>query len=398
MEYRFSTLIEQVKSSVTRDILKLTQGKGKSIISFAGGMPAEELFPLDAIRDAGASVFARGRGTLQYGLTEGYTPLREQLAARMTASGMPTEAERILLTTGSQQAIELASRVLTEPGDVVLVENPTYLAGLQIFSMQGLRVVSVPSDDDGMLLEEAEELVKRHKPRLVYVVPTFGNPTGRVWSQERREGLLALCQRYGIPIIEDDPYGEIKFDPTASYPSIYAMAGAEGGVLYTSSFSKIVAPALRAGWAAGDGPLIAMMAKAKQSADLHSSSLDQQLLSELLQQFDLEEHIRGVAAAYFDRMNEMQELLRAYCPVGVTWNAPEGGMFLWLTLPEGLDAEALLRVAIAKGVAFVPGVAFYAEEPERNTARLSFTLNTGERMAQGIRLFAEAIGEFTARS
>jgi 2-aminoadipate transaminase len=399
MEYRFSTRVERLQSSAVRDILKLTQGKGKQIISFAGGLPAEELFPIDAMREAANRVLQADSGSLQYGVTEGYMPLREQLCGRMADKGMQVVPEQMLLTTGSQQAIDLAVRVLTEPGDTVLVENPTYLAGLQVFGLNGLAVAAAESDAEGMLLEDAERLMKETKPKLVYVVPTFGNPTGRVWSLERRKGLLALCRKYGIPIIEDDPYGDIKFDSAADYRTILSLDDrVDGGnVLYTSTFSKTVAPALRTGWAMGDRTVIQNMAKVKQAADIHSSTLDQQTLDQLLRHFPLDEHIRVIAENYGARMRQMQGLLAARMPQGLSWIEPKGGMFLWLELPEGLDAEALLKAAVQKGVAFVPGSAFYAGEPKRNTARLNFTYTTGEQMAVGMDRLAEAIGEFTAR-
>jgi 2-aminoadipate transaminase len=397
MEYRFSSSVERLQSSVVRDILKLTQGK--QIVSFAGGLPAEELFPVEAVREAADRVFRNGSGSLQYGLTEGFLPLREQLCGRMAAKRMQVEPHQMLLTTGSQQAIDLAVRVLTEPGDTVLVENPTYLASLQVFGMNGLKVAAAESDADGMLLEDAERLIKETKPSLVYVVPTFSNPTGRVWSLERRSGLLELCRKYGIPILEDDPYGEIKFDSEADYRTIFSLdERTDGGqVLYTSTFSKTVAPALRTGWAMGDRTVIQNMAKAKQAADLHSSTLDQQMLDQLLRHYALDEHIRKIAENYGARMRQMQELLVKRMPEGIHWIEPKGGMFLWLELPDGLDAEALLKVAVQKGVAFVPGSAFYAGEPKRNTARLNFTYTTGEQMAVGMDRLAEAIGEFTAR-
>jgi 2-aminoadipate transaminase len=397
VDYRFSGNVERLQSSAVRDILKLTQGK--EIISFAGGLPAEELFPLEAVHEAADRVFAAGKGALQYGLTEGYLPLREQLCARMAQKGMTVEPDQMIMTTGSQQAIDLIVRVLLEPGDVVLVENPTYLASLQVFNLSGLRVIPVESDNDGMILPEAERLVREHKPRLVYVVPTFGNPTGRTWSLERRKGLLDICSRWGVPILEDDPYGDIKFDAAATYPTLFSLAGRAdgGGVVYTSTFSKTVAPALRTGWAIGDRKVIRMMAKAKQAADLHSSTLDQQTLDQLLRHFSLDTHIRKIGDAYGERMRQMQALLRQQGWQDVKWVQPEGGMFLWLELPEALDAEALLRCAVTKGVAFVPGASFFAAQPQRNTARLNFTYTHGERMALGIKRFAEAIGEFTAR-
>ncbi|OBZ09289.1 PLP-dependent aminotransferase family protein [Bacillus sp. FJAT-26390] len=398
MNYRFSSRVSQLKSSAVRDILKLTQGK--DMISFAGGLPAEELFPVQAVREAADRVFAAGPSALQYGLTEGYLPLREQLCERMAAKQMNVSPEQMILTTGSQQAIDLLVGVLTEPGDAILVEKPTYLASLQVFALHGLKVIAAESDEDGIIPEDAERLIREHRPRLLYAVPTFGNPTGRVWSLERRRKLLALCKQYQMPIIEDDPYGDIKFDESEQFPTLLSLEGQveRGTVFYTSTFSKTVAPALRTGWAIGDSSVIGMVAKAKQAADLHSSTMDQQILSQLLRGFKLDDHIRTISKSYGERMLEMHELLKRQGLKDVAWVKPKGGMFLWLELPDGLDAEALLRCAVQKGVAFVPGSSFYAENPQRNTARLNYTYNTGARTAQGVERFVEALGEFTARS
>lgn len=398
MNYRFSSRVNQLKSSAVRDILKLTQGK--DMISFAGGLPAEELFPVQEVREAADRALSAGSSVLQYGLTEGYMPLREQLCERMAVKGMNVNPEQMILTTGSQQAIDLLVGVLTEPGDTILVERPTYLASLQVFALHGLKVIAVESDEDGIIPEEAERLIREHRPRLLYAVPTFGNPTGRVWSLERRLKLLALCQQNEIPIIEDDPYGDIKFDENEDFPTLLSLAGEveNGIVFYTSTFSKTVAPALRSGWAIGDSKVIGMVAKAKQAADLHSSSLDQQILSQLLKGFNLDKHISVISKSYGERMLEMHRLLMEQAIPDVSWVKPKGGMFLWLQLPEGLDAEALLRSAVRKGVAFVPGSSFFGENPQRNTARLNYTYNTGERTKQGVARFVEAIEEFTARS
>ncbi len=398
MDFRFSSRVAQLQSSAVRDILKLTQGQ--DMISFAGGLPAEELFPIEAVRTAADRVFTAGKGALQYGLTEGYMPLREQLCGRMAAKDMHVTPGQMLLTTGSQQAIDLIVGVLTEPEDYVLVERPTYLASLQVFSLHGLNVISCDSDENGMIPEHAQELIAKYKPSLVYTVPTFSNPTGRVWSAERRKQILELCTNHQIPIIEDDPYGDIKFNDDESYPSIFSLqAEVEGGpVIYTSTFSKTVAPALRTGWAIGDSRVIGMMAKAKQAADLHSSALDQQVLSQLLDSFDLDAHIEVISRDYKARMLEMDTLLKQQQVPGLAWEQPKGGMFLWAELPEGLDAEALLRAAVMKGVAFVPGSSFYSANPKRNTMRLNYTYNTGDRTWKGIQRMVEAIEEFTARS
>jgi len=397
MDYVFSNAVQQLKSSAVRDILKLTQGN--AIISFAGGLPAEELFPVDAVQEAMNRVFTLGKGALQYGLTEGYTPLREKLCERMARKRMNVAVDNMILTTGSQQAIDLLARVYLDPSDVVLVENPTYLAALQVFKFRGANVIPVESDSDGMILEDLERKVKEHRPKMVYVVPTFSNPTGNVWSVERRKGLLQTCKANNLLILEDDPYGEIQFDGQAMYPTILSMEDHPNGacVVYTSTFSKTVAPALRTGWAIGDPRIIQMMAKAKQASDLHSSTLDQQALNQLLEHFPLDDHIELIRRNYKERMLFMVEELNKYAWNDIRWNVPKGGMFLWMELPDGVDSSELLKVAVQQGVAFVPGNDFYAGEPRRNTLRLNYTHTDNEGTVVGVKRFADAIEQFTAK-
>ncbi len=398
MNYRLAAVAQNVKASAVREILKLTQGD--SIISFAGGLPAEELFPKEALREAFDRVFQQGNRALQYGLTEGYTPLREAIAARMIQKGMPVSANEVLLTTGSQQAIDLLARVVIEPGDVILVEDPTYLAALQIFRYHSAIVEPVQTDDEGMDLAALEQKILDLQPKFIYVTPTFANPTGRVWSVERRQELVALCRRHDVLIVEDDPYGEIKFEPDTSYPSIYSLDAQDGGatVVYTSTFSKTVVPALRIGWAMGHAAMISAMTRAKQAADLHSSSLDQQALYELLTHFDLDLHIVAIRAEYKKRMLLMNDLLTQKQWNGVRWNKPAGGMFLWLTLPEGVVAEDLLSVAVKEGVAFVPGAEFYSGAPMKNTLRLNFSHSSPHALEAGVERFARSLGRYLNES
>lgn len=383
MNYTFSKATEGLKSSAVREILKLTQGQ--SIISFAGGLPAEEFFPLEAVQSAFTRVFKEGTNSLQYGLTEGFTPLREAICERMKAKNIHISPDQMQITTGSQQAIDLLTRIYMNPGDVVLVENPTYLAVLQVFGMYGVKVIPVKGDADGMDLNDLELKIKQYQPKLAYVTPTFANPTGRVWSVERKKGLLDQCLKHNIVILEDDPYGEIQFDFEASYPSIYSLHGGkeDNPVVYTSTFSKTVAPALRTGWVVGDSRIIQQITRAKQASDLHSSALDQQALYQLLTHFDLNQHIVTIRSEYKKRMEAMTAELRT-SGLPFQWEDPLGGMFLWVKLPEGIDSEEFLRRSIEKGVAFVPGSVFYAGEPQRNTMRLNFTYTEHELMKLGL--------------
>lgn len=391
MEYAFAQRTRNFESSAVRDILKVV-GQG-NIISFAGGLPDDDLFPLDAVEEAYKRVFEEGKHTMQYGLTEGFTPLREALADRMAArKQVRMEAENILLTTGSQQAIDLFARIMLNPGDIVLTEDPTYLAALQVFQSYEAHVVPVASDAFGMLPEDLEEKMKTHRPKFVYVVPTFSNPRGTVWSIERRKELLRLAKTYNVIIFEDDPYGEIQFDETVSYTPIAALDNGET-VLYTSTFSKTVVPALRTGWVMGPLPIIRMMAQAKQAADLHSSSIDQQALYHLLRHFDLDTHIAGLRVVYKERMQVMLNQLQRPNLPGLEYVVPQGGMFFWVALHESINTRELLPKAVENGVAYVPGAPFYVNEPKYNTFRLNYTHSVPEKIEYGMSQLMQVLEE-----
>lgn len=390
MNYRFSDTIESFKSSAVREILKLTQGK--SIISLAGGLPNEKYFPIDAVREAFGRVFDEGQQVLQYGLTEGFTPLRESISRHLKRKNIHVGIADMLLTTGSQQAIDLLTRVYIDPGDVILVERPTYLAALQVFQSRKARIISVDCDADGMNLSDLEDKIREHDPKLVYVIPTFSNPSGKAWSLDRRKETLEICKRGNVLILEDDPYGELRFGGGDALPSLFSLDEHPNGcVIYTSTFSKIVAPALRTGWAVGNPEVIRYMTRAKQAADLHSSSIDQQALHQLFQHFDIYGHIDLIRSEYKSRMREMAGLLRRQDWPGVRWIEPKGGMFIWLEMPEHINTEKLLKLAVAEGVAFVPGVSFYADEPKQNTMRLNFTHTGSEQMIEGIERLNRAV-------
>ncbi len=392
MEYRYADRLGKFSSSAVREILKLTQRQ--SIISFAGGLPAEEHFPVAAIGEAFDRVMEQGNKALQYGLTEGYLPLRESICRRMAAKGIRVTPDDMLITTGSQQGIDLLTRIYIDPGDVILVESPTYLSAIQVFNSYGANLVSVQGDEDGMDLDDLAAKLQQYKPKMAYVIPTFSNPTGGAWSLERRKGVLALCREAGTLILEDDPYGELKFgDESIVYPSLFSLDRHPDNscVVYTSTFSKTVAPALRTGWVMADPGLIRNLARAKQAADLHSSSLDQQTLHQLMERFDLDGHIAFVRGEYEARMLQMADLLTAQDWPGVTWRKPKGGMFFWVTMPEGIDSAELLKTAVELGVAFVPGGTFFADRPKANTMRLNFTHNDTENTIRGMERMSKAM-------
>lgn len=397
MKIQYAEMTNHLGSSAVRDILKVTQGK--DIISLAGGLPGEELFPLAAVQDAYNRALSGSASALQYGLTEGYTPLREAVAARLARQGIPVQASDMLLTTGSQQAIDLFCKVLLNPGDKVLVEAPTYLAALQVLNSYRADIITVEGDAFGMLPEHLEEQLKLHRPKMLYTVPTFNNPSGGSWSRERREQAVALCRRYNVLILEDNPYGEIAFDetPGAYPPSMAAIdrsSGEEQCVVYTGTFSKIVAPALRTGWITGPSELISVIAKAKQAADLHSSAIDQRALYELLQHFDIDSHIRLISREYHSRMKLLAGELSGERWNGTSFREPRGGMFLWLELPSGIDTTKLLPFAVEQGVAFVPGEVFYAAEPLKNAMRLNFTHTPPQLLPAAVRRLETALERY----
>jgi 2-aminoadipate transaminase len=360
----------RIEASAVREILKVAEQP--DVLSFAGGLPAPELFPIDALAEAHARVFAReGAAALQYSTTEGFGPLREWIAARLRGAGIDGDVERTLITNGSQQGIDLAARVLVNPGDCVAVENPSYLAALQVFGSYEARFATVSSDDAGMRVDELERLHARDPIRLVYIVPNFQNPKGTTLSLERRHALVGFAQRNHVAILEDDPYGALGFDGR-SMPSLAALDD-EGVVLYLSTFSKTLAPGLRIAWATGPVDVMRAMTVAKQSADLHTASLTQRALVALFERFDYEAHLRQLRVVYDERCQAMLGALARHMPADTRWTHPQGGLFVWAELPVGLRAEDLLPAALAEHVAFVPGSPFFAADKRFNTLRLNYS-------------------------
>ncbi|WP_433889979.1 PLP-dependent aminotransferase family protein [Streptomyces sp. CA-111067] len=378
-----------VGASPVREILALTARP--EVVSFAGGLPAPELFDAAAIAEAYARVLAEApHRVLQYSTTEGDPALRGAVAARLTGRGLATSADDLLVTGGSQQGLTLIAAALLEPGDVVLVENPTYLAALQCFGFAGARVVPVPTDEDGVIPQALEELVLRERPKLLYLVPDFQNPTGRTLPAARREAVASVAARHGLWIAEDDPYGELRLEGDYQ-PWIAGLAPAADRTVLLGSFSKIMAPGLRLGWLRAPSAMLRACVIAKQAADLHTSTVDQAAAARYLADNDLDAHLARVRAAYRARRDALLAGLPAALPAGSSWNRPQGGMFVWVRLPEGRDATALLRTAIEHGVAYVPGTPFYAAAPETGTLRMSFTTHTPGEIAEGLTRLARAL-------
>ncbi|GAA4606902.1 2-aminoadipate transaminase [Actinoplanes octamycinicus] len=372
-----------VTSSPVRDLLALTDRP--EIISFAGGLPAPELFDVNGWRAAFTAVLSgpAARRHLQYAPTEGDARLRELAAARLTGRGLPTTAGQLLITTGSQQALTLVAAALLDPGAVVAVEQPTYLAALQCFGMAGARIVPVTADDPAAVAE----VFARDRPRLLYLVPTFANPTGRTLPADRRAAIVELAERHGVWIVEDDPYGELRYRGEHLTP----LAAGSDRVIHLGSLSKIGAPGLRLGWLRAPEPLRAALIVAKQAADLHTSTVDQAAAAHYLATTDLDAHVGRLRAAYRQRRDTMLTMLAQVMPAGTRWTDPDGGMFVWVTLPGPADTAAILPAALAHDVAFVPGAAFYAADPDRATLRLSFTTSTPEQITEGMRRLGTAI-------
>ena len=386
--WTFARRAQRMNPSFIREILKVTERPG--IISFAGGLPSPRTFPVDAFADACAKVLRDdGPAALQYAASEGYAPLRQAVAAMLP---WPVDPDQVLITTGSQQGLDLVAKVLIDAGSRVLVEQPTYLGALQAFTPMEPEVVGVASDVDG--IDVADLAAKRAGARFLYALPNFQNPTGRTMSEARRQALVAAARELALPLVEDNPYGDLWFD--APPPAPLAARHPEG-TLYLGSFSKVLAPGLRLGYIVAPAALYPKLLQAKQAADLHSPSFNQRLVAEVLRDGFLDRHVPTIRALYKTQRDAMLAALqREMAGLDVQWNAPDGGMFLWARLPAGVDAVALLPQAVERGVAFVPGAAFYAGDADARTMRLSFVTASPQEIDRGIAVLAAAIREALA--
>ncbi|KAB0581049.1 PLP-dependent aminotransferase family protein [Ideonella dechloratans] len=372
----------RLNPSVIREILKLTELPG--VLSLAGGLPAADTFPVEAMREATARVLTeQPQAALQYAASEGYGPLREWVAERLREQGMThVKAEQVLMTTGSQQGLDLIAKVMVDAGAPVAVETPTYLGALQAFTPFEPIFAGVASDGQGALPEAIARL-PHDAPgtRFMYVLPNFQNPTGRVMPEARRQAVVKAAQTAGIPLVEDNPYGDLWFDEAP--PAPLAARWAEG-VAYLGSFSKVLAPGLRLGYVVAPPALAPKLLQAKQAADLHTPGFNQRIVYEVVKDGFLERHIPTIRAQYKAQRDVMAEALREAMPAGTEWTQPEGGMFFWLRLPAGCRAMDLLPKAVAAGVAFVPGEPFYAHQPDPRTLRLSFVTLRPDEIRQAV--------------
>lgn len=370
-----------LRPSTIREILKVTAQP--HVISFAGGLPAPELFPVDEVGASAAAVLAEmGAGALQYGESEGYRPLRSWIANEMRVRGFETTTDEILVTNGSQQVLDLVGKAVLEPGDVVLTETPTYLAAIQAFQVHEVDFVSAPTDADGLIPELLPELIEQHRPKLLYTIPNFQNPTGITLAADRREQIARLAAEYELLVVEDDPYGKLRYRGD-EIPPIRHWDTA-GRVLYASTFSKTIAPGLRVGWLVAPAGLFEPLLILKQASDLHTSSLDQRVAHHYLTHFDQTAQLERIRTAYGARFAILDEALRAELPSDYHWTSPDGGMFLWVTAPETIDTLRLLERAVEQDVAFVPGRDFFPADGGSNYLRLNFSNSTPERIREGI--------------
>ncbi len=398
---RYAQRTKGIKSSAIRELLKFAQQP--EIISFAGGLPAPDVFPTARFQEACRKVLEQNASqALQYGASEGYEPLREMVARHIARYGIKAKAENVLITAGSQQALDLIGKLLINSGDRVLVEAPTYLGALQAFNVYGAEYVSVLSDDDGLRTDLLEEPL-RSGPKFMYVLPNFQNPGGTTLSEGRRHELVLLADRFGIPIVEDDPYGQLRYEDEHLTPlvvldrqNLRRDAGYSiGNVIYLSTFSKTLAPGLRLGWIVAPTEVISKIVQLKQGADLHTSTFTQIVAYEVAKDGFLDEHVKLIRKVYRERRDVMLAALKEYFPPEVTWTHPKGGLFLWVTLPKGMDCQKLFQAALEEKVAFVPGDSFYArngyaEEGSRHF-RLNFSYGKPDQIREGIRRLSIAV-------
>lgn len=388
-QWKIASHVLNLGASAIREILKISSQPG--VISFAGGLPAPELFPLEDLKEAMASAISKnGSACAQYSLSMGITPLRELLAHRATERGTKSEIENILITSGGQQGIELVARAFIEPNDYIMIEYPTYVGALQAFEYYRARYATVEMDDDGMLIDQVEEKLVKYKPKLIYTVSNFQNPTGITMSVPRRKKLIELAMKYNLPIIDDNPYSDIRFSGER-LPTLKSIGG--DVVITISTFSKILAPGLRLGWMNGPTEIMSYFEKVKQCTDLHTNTLCQYMIYEYVAAGKLEPHIEKLKADYKVKRDLMIKTMRETFPDGIKWTEPEGGLFLWVELPTHMSAKELLPKAVEMKVAYVHGQPFHPDGQGQNTLRLNFSNATHEGIVEGIKRLARLFKE-----
>ena len=387
---KFANRMSLLTGSEIRELLKLTSQP--DIISFAGGRPAPELFPVEGVKEAAIQTLnERGQAALQYASTEGDPALRKHIVARMEAkNGVKTDADHILVTSGSQQGLDFSARVFLNPGDVVLLESPSYLGAVNAFKACEPKFIDIPTDDNGMIMEELEKvLASTENIKMIYVIPDFQNPSCRTWTMERRKKFMEIINKYEVPVIEDNPYGELRFEGQ-SLPSLKSM-DTKGLVIFLGTFSKILAPGYRLGWVCAESEILGKYNFMKQAADLQASSIGQMETAKFLDLYNLDDHVEKIKAVYVKRRDCMLKAMEEYFPEGVTWTHPEGGLFTWVTLPDYMNAKDLQMKCLDKKVAFVPGGGFFPNGGHENTLRMNYSCMPEEKITEGIKRIGEVI-------
>lgn len=393
---RFSSFAQTLQSSDIAALLALTEKP--EVISFAGGLPAPELFPIEEMKKVDEAIYdEEGRQAVQYGTTEGYLPLREQICQRMKAKFfVDCKPEDIVVTTGSQQALFILSQILVDMDQTILMESPSYMGAIMAFDPVRPKYTEVPTDDQGIVPEELEKILAADDSiRMIYVIPEFQNPTGITWPVERRKAFMDVINKYDVVVLEDDPYGEIRYD-IEKLPSLKSM-DTQGKVVFLGSFSKIFMPGLRLGWIVANPEIIDKFVKFKQAVDLGTSTFGQRQAAYFCKMYDMEEHIAKITALYAKRRDLMYQSMEKYFPEGVTFTYPKGGLFTWVTLPEQMDATELMPKCLAKNVAYVPGGIFYPNGGNRNHFRLNYSNMPEDRIVEGIKRLGDVLKEELAK-
>lgn len=397
MELNFAKRMSYIKASEIREILKVTEQE--DVISFAGGLPAPELFPIEEINEVNQIVLKEaGTKALQYTTTEGYAPLREWISKRMNERlGTSFDKDNILITHGSQQGLDLSGKVFLDEGDIVLCESPTYLAAISAFKAYGCSFIEIPTDKYGMNMDILEDVLRKTKNiKLIYVIPTFQNPTGKTWNLERRKRLAELSAQYGVAVVEDNPYGELRFEGE-TLPSIKSF-DTVGNILCTGSFSKIFCPGFRIGWIAGDKDIIRKYVLVKQGTDLQCNTIAQMTIAEYLKRYDIDKHIQKIVEVYRRRRDIAVRCIECYFPNNIKFTHPEGGLFIWIELPEGISAREILEKCLEKKIAFVPGGSFFPNKNKENTFRINYSNMPEDRIEKGLQILGEVVKGYISQS
>ena len=393
---RFSSFAQTLQASDIAELLALTEKP--EVISFAGGLPAPELFPIEEMKKVDEAIYnEEGRKAVQYGTTEGYVPLREEICKRMKDKFfVDCKPEDVVVTTGSQQALFILAQILVDKDQTILMESPSYMGAIMAFDPVGPKYTEVPTDDQGIVPEELEKILAADDSiRMIYVIPEFQNPTGITWPVERRKAFMDIVNKYDVVVLEDDPYGEIRYD-IEKLPSLKSM-DTQGKVVFLGSFSKIFMPGLRLGWIVANPEIIDKFVKFKQAVDLGTSTFGQRQAAYFLKMFDMEAHIAKITALYAKRRDLMYKYMEKYFPEGVTFTYPKGGLFTWVTLPEGMDAKELMPKCLAKDVAYVPGGIFYPNGGNANHFRLNYSNMPEDRIVEGIKRLGDVLKEELAK-